>query len=220
MENFFQIILLMITSGLFHLGITNPNLTSKSDYVAREHIFMRIAVAFGPTLGKFILWVSSISQIAFLYSQEMSTWTDELRAVFSFSSVTILGFLLMLIGGIGRIWCYKVLGSFFTYHITIRNSHRLIKIGPYAYVRHPSYSFVSILTVGMYMIHRRSVFLTAPNSYFQWIKGPLGFWLNVLILVVSLAQRIVKEEAELKKQFGKEWDQYASSTPRLIPHLI
>ncbi|CAF4350854.1 unnamed protein product, partial [Rotaria sordida] len=31
------------------------------------------------------------------------------------------------------------LGAFFTFELTIRSTHKLIKTGPYAYVRHPSY---------------------------------------------------------------------------------
>jgi protein-S-isoprenylcysteine O-methyltransferase Ste14 len=40
-----------------------------------------------------------------------------------------------------------------------------------------------------------------------------------MLLLVTI-RRVIREEEELKKTFGKEWIEYASKTRRFIPGII
>lgn len=228
MYPFLQFFLLIFTTFLFHIGITNPNRSFTGDYVPDEGIGSAFATAYAPNLGKLITWIFALYQLLYLCLQafypslisifypQISTFIDPLPL----TTISILGYLMMIIGGLGRIWCYKTLGIFFTFEITIRNSHKLIKTGPYAYVRHPSYTFLCILIVGFLLVHQRLANFF-PNNYLILILfGPIGILTNCMLVLLPLSRRIVREEQELSKTFGNEWTQYASMTKRFIPKLI
>jgi protein-S-isoprenylcysteine O-methyltransferase Ste14 len=223
-----QIFLLIFTTLLFHIGITNPNISSTNDYTPNEGAGLTFTVFLGPKLGKILIWISTLYQVVYLYLQVFSP--ASISTFFSQTSMSInplaltltsiLGYIFMIVGGLGRIWCYRTLGKFFTFNLTIRNSHKLIKSGPYAYVRHPSYTFASILTLGMFLVHQRMVNFFPNNRWVQVQFGPLGFLACCTIVTLLFYRRIPREEEELSKTFGKEWSEYASKTKRFIPKII
>ena len=107
----------------------------------------------------------------------------------------------------------------FTFEITIRENHQLVKTGPYSMVRHPSYAAVVALEVGIlfwYLAHgswlRESGLLgTAIGKVF------FGFFaIMTLVIRVALLKRAVVEDALLKKRFGKEWEEWARKVPYAI----
>ena len=74
--------------------------------------------------------------------------------------------------------------------------------GPYAHIRHPQYvAFVFILL----------------GFLFQW--PTLLTLLMFPILLVMYARLAITEEAEMRKQFGAEFSDYAARTPRFLPSL-
>jgi protein-S-isoprenylcysteine O-methyltransferase Ste14 len=118
------------------------------------------------------------------------------------------------------------MGEMFTFELSIRKNHRLVTTGPYAFVRHPSYTAATLTTFGALACH------TLPGSYFMeevshflspWLvqATALGFWLTGFFLaVVLLAQRIPLEDATLRREFGSQWDEWARQVPyRLIPGI-
>lgn len=223
-----QLVLLLFTTLLFHIGTTNPNITNNTDYIPDEGIGVTFMTNFGLKIGKLMMWTITLYQVLYLYLQvfspslisvlfpQLSTFIDPLPWTFT----SVLGYILMIVGGWGRLWCYKTLGRFFTYQITIRHSHKLIRTGPYAYVRHPSYTFAIILVIGMILVHRRLTNFFPTNEWIQIISGPVAILINLIIAILPLIRRVIREEEELKKKFGKEWTQYASETKRFIPGLI
>ena len=62
-----------------------------------------------------------------------------------------------IFGGIIRHMCYQSMGAMFTVERSIRNDHVLIKSGPYAIVRHPSYTGLLVVFIGMILIHGTKV---------------------------------------------------------------
>lgn len=58
-----------------------------------------------------------------------------------------------------RVLCYKSLGSLFTFEMSIRDDHRLVKDGPYQVVRHPSYLGLLLTMVGLFLWHASRVSL-------------------------------------------------------------
>ncbi|CAF1965293.1 unnamed protein product [Rotaria magnacalcarata] len=228
MRYFLQLLLLIFTTVLFHISTTNPNISSSADYVAYEGLGSTLRVSFAPKLAKVLMWISTLYQMLYILlkmtsSTSISTFfpnvvtdTDPLPL----TSIVVFGYIFMILGGLGRIWCYRTLGKFFTFEITIRNSHRLIKTGPYAYVRHPSYTFASILTIGQFLIHRRLSNFFPSNTWSQFYFHPVALSISFMILMFFLRRRVIREEQELAKKFGKEWTEHVSRTKGFIPGLI
>jgi protein-S-isoprenylcysteine O-methyltransferase Ste14 len=116
--------------------------------------------------------------------------------------------------------CYKTLGHLFTFEITIRPKHELITHGPYAYVRHPSYTGIYLTLIGATFV------LLAPGTWTAeyGIRSSIGaFLLGVWLFKCAFAFRgtairLRAEDALLRTNFGEEWEDYAKRVPfKLIP---
>ena len=56
----------------------------------------------------------------------------------------------LIIAGIGlRAWSITTLGRFFQYQITIQPGHQVVTSGPYRYLRHPAYTAIAFILVGI-----------------------------------------------------------------------
>ncbi|KZT18359.1 hypothetical protein NEOLEDRAFT_1080424 [Neolentinus lepideus HHB14362 ss-1] len=136
----------------------------------------------------------------------------------------LLGTLLTALGTYIRYTCYRALGTLFTYELSIRKDHALITTGPYAYVRHPSYTAALVAYAGAH------VSLLGPGSWLRecgWLEtraGRAGLWAlgaNALFLVAFIAKRVATEDRTLRAQFGEEWDRWAARVPyRIIPYVF
>lgn len=99
-------------------------------------------------------------------------------------------------------WCaHRDLGQNWSAHLEIREEHTLVTAGIYGRVRHPMYTALFLLTVSQVLM------LT------HWIAGPAGLFFFILLYVT----RVGPEEAMMQEQFGQDWLDYASHTPRLLP---
>lgn len=119
--------------------------------------------------------------------------------------------------------CFKSLGSLFTFEITIRPEHELVTHGPYAWVRHPSYTGVYLTLTGA------TVILFGPGTWMAdyGLKNHLGvlfasLWLvKCLFAFRGMHSRHETEDVVLCKTFGKEWEEYASRVPhKFIPGVF
>jgi protein-S-isoprenylcysteine O-methyltransferase Ste14 len=116
--------------------------------------------------------------------------------------VRYAGVMLLLVGGVLRIWPMFVLGRRFSGLVAIQPGHELVTGGPYCYVRHPSYLGMMLGLVGWTLVFRSSVGL---------IASALGLPL--------LIERIDSEEALLASHFGSAYDDYRRRTWRLLPGI-
>lgn len=117
-------------------------------------------------------------------------------------AVRYLGLVLLVAGGVLRIWPIFVLGRRFSGLVAIQPGHELVTRGPYRYVRHPSYLGAVITVVGWVLLFRSGVGLVAAA-------------LGVRLLIA----RIDSEEALLAAQFGSTYDAYRGRTWRLLPGI-
>lgn len=115
--------------------------------------------------------------------------------------VTTLGFVIYLVGLVGRSIPVKILGKYWSPHIEIRKTQRLIKEGLYKYMRHPYYFFFLFEITGFPLI---------PNSYYSFLLALLLYFPLVLI-------RIHYEEKALIEKFGQEYLDYKKEIPALLP---
>ncbi|WP_394002532.1 methyltransferase family protein [Luteimonas sp. WGS1318] len=113
------------------------------------------------------------------------------------------GCVLMLTGMVLRWWSIRVLAEHFTVDVAIAADHRLIRSGPYHWLRHPSYTGLLLTVFGFLCV--------------------LGSWLAPLVVVVplwrALRRRIHVEEAALSAAFPVDYPAYARTTRRLLPGL-
>ncbi len=105
----------------------------------------------------------------------------------------------------------------------MRDNHQLVTSGPYAIVRHPSYTGWVLLMAGNFLL------LTSEGSYFSaaglWEsiagKAVAGTVMGYLSWVtIQLIKRTASEDEILRNEFGAQWDEWAKKTPyRLIPFV-
>jgi protein-S-isoprenylcysteine O-methyltransferase len=115
--------------------------------------------------------------------------------------VTFVGATLMVIGLSTRWWALTTLGRFFTMPITLSADHRIVRNGPYRWLRHPSYTGGLLTAVGMPLV----------------VGTPVGLVVTVGACVVAYVYRIRIEEAALVARFGDSYREYTGTTWRLIP---
>lgn len=69
------------------------------------------------------------------------------------SPLFFFGTFLAGLGGYIRYSCYRALGKFFTFEMSIRKGHQLITNGPYRVVRHPAYTGIIFSVTGLICWH-------------------------------------------------------------------
>lgn len=97
------------------------------------------------------------------------------------SPLFFLGVMSVACGALLRLWCFRALGQFFTFELSIHPSHSLVTTGPYSFVRHPSYTGIYLTLLGGTLVG------LAPGTwlYERWIYFPvlsqdvkhLGMWI-------------------------------------------
>ena len=76
----------------------------------------------------------------------------------------------------------------------------LASAGPYARIRHPQYAGFILIMVGFLL---------------QWPTLPTLLMFPVLLYVYR--RLAIREEGEVRAEFGRAWDAYAERTPRFVP---
>ena len=139
-----------------------------------------------------------------------------------------LGTLLAFSGGLLRWLCYRALGRHFTFQLTIKNNHTLVKEGPYSVVRHPGYTaflttFIGMLTWYLSEVSTEKAFSFSSDDDLKssWTRGqinnhlPLGlvafgmYAVTVGAVAIGMITRLPVEDSTLRAHFGKEWDEWA-----------
>lgn len=114
-----------------------------------------------------------------------------------------VGVMLMLLGTGLRQWAIHTLGRFFTLEVRAAVNQRVVDVGPYRLVRHPSY--------------------TGALLAFAGIGLALGNWLSLVVSVfvplLGFLRRIAVEERVLVEQLGEPYRRYAATRRRLVPGL-
>jgi protein-S-isoprenylcysteine O-methyltransferase Ste14 len=120
------------------------------------------------------------------------------------TSLFFIGITLMLAGMAFRFYAMSVLGRFFTYDVAIHAGQTVIEVGPYRYIRHPSYTGALITLLGLGLA--------------------LGNWAGLVALLTCMGAaytyRISVEEAALVTALGEPYTQYMRRTRRLVPFLF
>ena len=69
------------------------------------------------------------------------------------SRTFFVGTFMASLGGLIRYKCYRALGTMFTFEMSIRKDHMLVTSGPYSIVRHPGYTGIFLVIIGIFLVH-------------------------------------------------------------------
>jgi protein-S-isoprenylcysteine O-methyltransferase Ste14 len=113
--------------------------------------------------------------------------------------------LLFLMGGLIIRWtAILTLGRFFSTSVAIHQDQRVVRTGLFRLVRHPSYSGLLLLFLGMAL------------SFGNW----LSFAVIVVPFLAALLHRIKVEESSLVEALGQDYVEYRRSTKCLLPGIF
>jgi protein-S-isoprenylcysteine O-methyltransferase Ste14 len=101
-------------------------------------------------------------------------------------------------------WVFSSIGSNISETTLTKDTHRLVSHGPFHWVRHPLYSVATVVLISMGIV--------AAN----WFMVAMA----CLVLVGITVFVIPKEEAQLVRKFGPEYQDYMRRTGRLVPRLL
>jgi protein-S-isoprenylcysteine O-methyltransferase Ste14 len=113
----------------------------------------------------------------------------------------IVGIVVFSAGEALRVWAKVALGRYFTYTVMTSSDQPVITSGPYRFVRHPSYTGILLIVIGI------------GAAWGNW----LGLGVLTLLTLVALVYRIYVEEKALVEELGDRYRTYAEHHKRLIP---
>jgi protein-S-isoprenylcysteine O-methyltransferase Ste14 len=122
---------------------------------------------------------------------------------FGSPALSAAGLIVMWTGLAIRIWAIVVLGRSFRTTVEVDTDQKVIERGPYRWVRHPSYTGILLVMVGLGL------------GYGNWPALAILLVLPACVLI----NRIVVEEAVLTEVLGRAYLDYAAGTKRLVPGL-
>ena len=136
-------------------------------------------------------------------------------AAFMFHDVTLglpvfpswvrwIGAAVCLAGVALRAIAIKTLGRWFTRDVQVSKDQQVIQHGPYAWVRHPSYSAVALEAIGIGLA----------------LGTPLALGLMFLPGIPGTIYRIRVEEAALVEAIGDPYRDYMRRVKRVIPGVL
>jgi len=108
----------------------------------------------------------------------------------------------LLAAGFGlRVWSVRTLGRFFKFRVVVQEGHEVVESGPYALLRHPSYTGMVLCAAGLGLL--------------------LGNWLSLVLAtlptLVGFTIRLLGEERVLSVELGEPYRDYMGRTKRLVP---
>jgi protein-S-isoprenylcysteine O-methyltransferase Ste14 len=112
---------------------------------------------------------------------------------------------ILILAGIGfRWWAILTLGRFFSVDIALQDQHRVVEEGPYRFIRHPAYTGLLIILLGVGIAFRD--------------------WLSLILVMVPVTAfflyRIAIEEGALSEELGPAYLEYRKRTKRLLPGIF
>jgi protein-S-isoprenylcysteine O-methyltransferase Ste14 len=155
------------------------------------------------SLDRFLTVVVVVAAYTLLFSRWMRIGLLRVRFLPSDPWIAYLGIALSFLGAGISIWARYCIGEYWSARVTLKEDHRLIRSGPYAYVRHPIYTGMLIACIGTSLV--------------------VGEWRGVLavgLLLAAHSRKAMREEAMLTREFGEQYTSYRQSTGFLFPRLL
>ena len=145
-----------------------------------------------------ILWTVYATQIAVLVELVVRR-----RSALPMDWVAWSAAVIMVAGLVLRSWSFVTLGRFFTWNVEVKPGQKIIRTGPYRFLRHPSYTGALMMFVASGVLLR------------SWVAALFA----AIALVLAFKRRVRHEERLLKETFP-DYDAYAARTGGLFPRLF
>jgi protein-S-isoprenylcysteine O-methyltransferase Ste14 len=173
--------------GYWFVSSRNVHCTTKSESSMSRGIHLVLVC------GAFVL----IAIPAFRVGPLSWHWLPRLRFVFFFGAAVLVASLIL------AVWARRHLGQYWSGTITVKEEHRLIRSGPYCFVRHPIYTGFVGGMIGTAIA-----------------QGELRGIFSVLLLIAAYLRKIRIEEKWLVERFGQTYVDYRKKVKALIPFVI
>lgn len=225
MESLLKVPLILSSAIALHVSFTTENNPLNKEVIHQtfnEWIFTRLVKYGFPTIKAFY-WTVSLAEIAIIVHRMTDLNSVSIIRVTPITFPFMFGTALAITGGLVRWWCYYTLGPFFTFQLSIRDGQYIVTTGPYAVVRHPSYTAGLAELIGILILHgstnswlRDSGVLNIPG-----LKVIVVVWLvEITLLFICVVFRVSQEDEVLKSTFGSEWERWATAVRyRLVPGI-
>ena len=149
-------------------------------------------------------WSAWLMQAAFLAVLCGAAWDNRNPAQpFEFGLLGITGNLLIIAGLELRRRTIATMGEQFSIKVIVDPDHNLIESGPFRILRHPSYSSLGLLALGVAAA----------------VRSPLALLATVVVWLPIIVVRIHREEAALGRELGSRYQEYSRRTWRLLPGI-
>jgi protein-S-isoprenylcysteine O-methyltransferase Ste14 len=114
-----------------------------------------------------------------------------------------LGAAICALGLLVAIWARRTLAGNWSNDVTFRQGHELIQTGPYRFARHPIYTGLLLMCLG----------LAAAG-------GRLHSWLGFVIMCAGFWIKLTQEESLMLRHFPAEYPSYRKRVKALVPFVI
>jgi protein-S-isoprenylcysteine O-methyltransferase Ste14 len=149
-----------------------------------------------------VVYVTLVLLGALLFQKSLQFGFLALRFVPMSAATAYTGLTLTIAGVAFTIWARFYLGSNWSGRPTIKEGHTLIRSGPYAVVRHPIYSGISLGLLGTAIA-----------------QGKLGSLIGTVLILIAFKVKSRLEEAFMMEQFGAAYVRYKEQVKGLIPFV-
>ena len=111
-----------------------------------------------------------------------------------------VGLTIQALGLVLAIWARSILGKNWSGRISIGGNQELVVRGPYRMVRHPIYTGGLMAVLGTAIV-----------------SGQLRAFVGLILVVIGISIKILREERALRQHFGSAYEEYAMRVPGLVP---
>jgi len=153
----------------------------------RSSLQYRIPVIF----GGFLLWDPRLPHPLNMGVTPSTGFTQAVAAM-----ICVCGLLV-------AIWARRTLAGNWSSHVTFKQNHELIRTGPYRFVRHPIYTGILLMGLGVAIE-----------------MGRLRSWLGLLLWFIGLWIKLKQEESLMLQHFPDQYPAYCKQVRALVPFVI
>jgi protein-S-isoprenylcysteine O-methyltransferase Ste14 len=150
------------------------------------------------------VWYHVPTILSYLFMFSPMLWIGELGKSWITRGVVEEGFgtALAVAGGALAIWARLSIGRNWSAVVTVKEDHHLVRVGPYAWIRHPIYTGLITAMAGTALVNRR--------------------WAGVVALALMTAAFLFKsriEERFMVRTFGREYEEYRAQSGAFLPRI-
>jgi protein-S-isoprenylcysteine O-methyltransferase Ste14 len=150
-----------------------------------------------------VVWIWLVVAVS-IVAANAALFLDPPRFPGNSSIYTVIATILILTGICLRWWAIISLGRFFSVDIALQEKHQIVQQGPYRWIRHPAYTGLLTILLGMGIAFTN--------------------WVSLILIMVPITAlflyRIKIEENVLSQELGTAYLDYRKRTKRLLPGIF